>query len=141
MSQKLQNTLSKDERIYEQKRIDALFVKGSDSFIAYPLRVVYRLRDLDAEAPSVSILVSVSKRRFKRAVKRNRIKRLVKEAFRQNKQLLSDIAMNKEKAIDIAFLYLKDELPEYVEIEKALIKTAVTLSERLNKEKTHEDIA
>ena len=64
------NTLRKSERLDKKKVIEKMFAGGSRSFSVFPLRVVY-LPVEELEAP-VSILVSVSKRRFKRAVKRNR---------------------------------------------------------------------
>lgn len=123
-----QYTFSKEERLYAEKRIEALFAGGS-SFIAYPLRVVYLTRDkeLEEESPQVSILISVSKKRFKRAVKRNRVKRLVREAYRLNKKELIDFAIQSGKSYDIAFLYLKSDLPTYEEIEKAILKSINTL--------------
>lgn len=125
-----QYTLSKDERISLQSRIDFLFTKG-DSFIAYPLRVVYTVREMNEDEPLVSILTSVSKRRFKRAVKRNRVKRLIKENFRLQKYAFQEIATLAGKSIDIAFLYIKDELPEYYDIEKAMLKTIVVMKEKM----------
>lgn len=63
-----------------------MFAGGSRSFSIFPLRVVWLpAEELDVQA---SILISVSKRRFKRAVKRNRIKRQIREAYRLNKQIL-----------------------------------------------------
>lgn len=129
--------MSKSERLYMQKRIDALFASGQ-SFIAYPLRVVFSVRDLNTEEP-VSIMVSVSKRKFKRAVKRNRVKRLVREAYRLNKEAFLSISEEQNKSIDVAFLYLKNELPAYNEIEGAIKKTSVVLKDRIlseNKEPT-----
>lgn len=122
-------TLSKDERLYAEKRIEALFAGGS-SFIAYPLRVVYIARENDSESdlPTASILISVSKKRFKRAVKRNRVKRLIREAYRLNKKGMTDFVSQTGKSYDIAFLYLKGELPTYAEIEKAILKTINTLN-------------
>lgn len=127
----LKYTLHKEERLYAQKRIDALFSQG-ESFISYPLRVVFvtRKREEQDVFPS-SILVSVSKKRFKRAVKRNRVKRLIKEAYRLNKHMFIS---NTELSFDIAFLYLKNELPQYSEIEKAILKTANILRERFQHE-------
>lgn len=119
------NTLHKSERLYVQKRIDALFSSG-DAFIAYPLRVVYAIRDRDEVG--VSIMVSVSKKKFKRAVKRNRVKRLVREAYRLNKE---NFYFLEDKSIDVAFLYLRNELPDYGEIEKAVKKTASILKSKL----------
>ena len=73
------NTLRKSERLDRKKVIEKMFAGGSRSFSVFPLRVVY-LPVEELEAP-VSILVSVSKRRFKRAVKRNRVKRQIREAL------------------------------------------------------------
>jgi len=126
-----QHTLSKDERLCLQSRIDLLFTKG-ESFIAYPLRIVYTTRNIeDSEEINVSILASVSKRKFKRAVKRNRVKRLIRENYRLNKNIFLDICSLSNKSIDIAFLYLKDELPDFNEIEKAMIKTSSILKEKI----------
>lgn len=61
---------------------------ASKSFSIFPIRVVYMPVE-QGEAPA-SILISVSKRRFKRAVKRNRVKRQIREAYRKNKSLLVD---------------------------------------------------
>lgn len=124
-----QYTLCKEERLYAEKRIEALFAGGS-SFIAYPLRVVYITRECNLEdgLPTVSILTSVSKKRFKRAVKRNRVKRLIREAYRLNKNEFIEFAAQSGKSFDIAFLYLKSELPTYSEIEKAVLKTINTLN-------------
>jgi ribonuclease P protein component len=125
------NTLAKEERLCSIKSIDKLFSSG-ESFVAYPLRIVYLIEDeADIERQIASILVSVSKKKFKRAVKRNRVKRLVKEAYRLNKGVYQDLLRSEDKRIDIAFLYLKKELPVYTEIEKAILKTVAVLSESL----------
>lgn len=124
-------TLGKEERLYAQKRIDSLFEKGN-SFINYPLRIVFLERDNTEvnNTCSVSIMVSVSKKKFKQAVKRNRVKRLIKEAYRLNKNGFVDKI--SPKSVDIAFLYLKNELPQYSEIEKAMQKALSTLIEKIN---------
>ncbi|MEN9919473.1 MAG: ribonuclease protein component [Bacteroidota bacterium] len=129
---KTKYTLNKEERLYAQKRIDALFNSG-ESFIAYPLRIVYTIREVNEQDDccSISILTSVSKRKFKRAVKRNRVKRLIKEAYRLNKNNFCFSTLSTKQSLDIGFLFLKDELPEYAEIEKAMLKTAVVLSQKL----------
>ena len=63
--------------------------------------------------------ISVSKKRFKRAVKRNRVKRLVREGYRLNKQTLYS-AIPEGKTIDILFIYLQDDIFEFHKIEKAI---------------------
>ena len=87
------NTLRKSERLDKKKVIEKMFAGGSRSFSVFPLRVVY-LPVEELEAP-VSILVSVSKRRFKRAVKRNRVKRQIREAYRMNKHGLLAVLTEK----------------------------------------------
>lgn len=131
------NTLSKSERLYKNKQIEQLFSSG-EAFIAYPLRIVFCKRERNEEQPDVSIMVSVSKKKFKRAVKRNRIKRLVKEAYRLNKTPFYTICNRYNIGLDIAFLYLKNELSEYVEIEKAVLKTAALLETKLSETNNHE---
>lgn len=129
------NTFSKEEKLCSTKAIDTLFAAG-ESFIAYPLRVVYIIYDESvAEDQRASVMISVSKRKFKRAVKRNRVKRMVREAYRLNKHGLTTLLQNNNKRIDIAFLYLKDELPEYSEIEKSILKTATILTDKVENKK------
>jgi ribonuclease P protein component len=103
-------TLNKSERLHRKKQIEKVFTGGARSFSLFPLRVVYLpMDDLDADA---AILISVSKRHFKRAVKRNRVKRQIREAYRKNKHLLLD-AINGDKCkLAVAFIYLSNELPE-----------------------------
>jgi len=123
------NTLGKSERIYGTKRIDELFTSG-EAFISYPLRIVYMKKNKPESGGVVSMMVSVPKKRFKRAVKRNRVKRLVREAFRLNKELFTDICNQYNIGLDVVFIYLKDELPEYKEIEKAVKKTAAIIGNK-----------
>ncbi len=104
----LANTLHKSERLDRKKVIEKMFSGGSRSFSVFPLRVVYLpVEKLDAPA---AILVSVSKRRFKRAVKRNRVKRQIREAYRLNKHLLSGALSGSRHRLALAFIYLSDEL-------------------------------
>lgn len=134
------NTFHKKERLYLNKDIETLFSQGK-SFIAYPLRVVYLLKDEEIiSQQQTSILVSVSKKKFKRAVKRNRVKRLLREAFRLNKSVFNDIMVKKGKSLHIALIYLKNELPDYPEIEKAIMKTQAVLSEKIIGVKDEESI-
>lgn len=105
-------TFSKRERLVSQHLIDLLFGQSaSRSLAAFPLRVVYHLRERHAGDESVQMLVSVPKKRFHHAVDRNRVKRQVREAYRHSKQLLYD-ALPEGKALLIAFVWLSDrQLP------------------------------
>ena len=123
------NTLRKSERLDKKKVIEKMFAGGSRSFSVFPLRVVY-LPVEELEAP-VSILVSVSKRRFKRAVKRNRVKRQIREAYRKNKSLLVDELQCREQRLAIAFIYLSDELVATAELEEKMKIALARISEKL----------
>ncbi|MDR1809962.1 MAG: ribonuclease P protein component [Prevotella sp.] len=129
------NTLGKTERICGTKRLEQLFASGI-SFIAYPLRVVYIQREKGET--EVSILVSVSKKKFRRAVKRNRVKRLIRESYRLNKAAFWNICQQYDTGLDVAFLFLKDELPDCKEIENAMLKAAVTLDDKLKGNASYE---
>lgn len=116
------NTLGKPERLNKKKVIEKVFSGGSRSFSVFPLRVVYLpVEELDAP---VSILVSVSKRHFKRAVKRNRMKRLIREAYRMNKHELLEVLKERQSRLALAFIYLSDELVDFPVIEERM-KTAL----------------
>lgn len=116
------DTLRKPERLNKKKVIEKMFEGGSRSFSVFPLRVVY-LPVEELEAPA-SVLISVSKRRFKRAVKRNRVKRQIREAYRANKHGLLSALDEKQCRLAIAFIYLSDQLVESSLIEDR-IKTAL----------------
>ncbi|MDR0750408.1 MAG: ribonuclease P protein component [Tannerellaceae bacterium] len=123
-----QYAFSKEERLSWKRHIDLLFEKGQ-SFVAFPLRVIYLLLDEKKDA-SVSILVSVSKRKFKRAVDRNQIKRRVREAYRIQKHNLTAPLAEKEKAMFVAFLYIDKEVHSFSTIEKAMKKAIKILQSK-----------
>ena len=98
--------LKKTERLCSKKAIDALFTcTDSKSLSAYPIRVVYR----HTEEAGIRILVSVSKKRFRHAVDRNRVKRQLREAYRLNKHLLSPQEGTASGGMNIAFIWLTDQ--------------------------------
>lgn len=125
------STLRKAERLSSKILIGKMFEGGvSKSFSIFPIRVVYMLVE-KGEAPA-AVMISVSKRRFKRAVKRNRVKRQIREAYRKNKQLLLDELQSREMRLAIAFIYLSDELVTTAELEEKM-KTALSrLVEKLS---------
>lgn len=121
-------TLKKPERISLQREIDRLFSHG-DAFISYPLRIVY-LKQEPFSGAKISILVSVPKKKFKRAVKRNRMKRLIREAYRLNKSALIEYCREKETGFLIAFLFIGNELFQWKEMEAAMQKAIRVLKEK-----------
>ncbi|MBR6250947.1 MAG: ribonuclease P protein component [Bacteroidales bacterium] len=113
-----QHTFSKAEKLCSDTAIERLFTDGQ-SVAKFPLRAVYRQNDSDV----TRVLISVSKKRFHHAVDRNRVKRLVREAYRLNKQLL-----NVPQTLDLAFIFIGNKLPDY----NAITKSVITIIERIN---------
>lgn len=132
------NTLHKAERLDRKKVIEKMFAGGSRSFSLFPLRVVW-LPVEELEAP-VSILVSVSKRRFKRAVKRNRVKRLVREAYRLNKQPLLEAVEGAGCRVAIAFIYVSDRVVDYEVIVGRMQTALQRIVEHLRLSNVREDV-
>lgn len=124
-------TLCKAERLNSKILIGKMFEGGvSKSFSIFPIRVVYMPLE-QGEAPA-SILISVSKRRFKRAVKRNRVKRQIREAYRKNKHLLTGELQRRDQHLAIAFIYLSDRLTATAELEEKVKTALLRISEKLS---------
>ncbi len=104
-------TFSKQEKLKSRKLIEQLFAEGK-ALTTPPLRLVYLLTDTPMNVP-VKMGVSVSSRHFKKAVDRNRIKRLLREAYRLNKAPLLEHA--KQTGIQLAafLIYTDKALPEF----------------------------
>lgn len=114
------STLSKEERICGKKQIDQLFGCGcSKTMTAYPIRVVYAMRSCVENESQVKMMVSVSKRYFKHAVQRNRIKRQLREAYRKNKGILfSSLSNDSTKGVLLAFLWMNGKMYDSSLVEK-----------------------
>lgn len=127
--------LPKEQRLYKKKAIDQLFGKGK-GFNLYPFRVVVYMHPSEDDEPSIPrFLVSVSKKRFHHAVKRNKVKRLVREAWRRNKSQLIVKCEERKITFDIALVYTATIILSYEEIEKKIKQ----LSLRLKKEYFHDE--
>lgn len=112
-------TFGKNERLHSKFLIDQLFREG-DSFFKFPFKVVY-LNVENTDFNSNAVLISVSKRNFKNATDRNRIKRLVREAYRLNKHLLMSLEDNEKPFWNVAFIYTAKSILSFKEIERKII--------------------
>ena len=122
--------LKKRERVSSKRTIDKLFGgTNSRSLTSYPLRLRYQDMDrvLSSDA-GAQMMVSVPKRYFKRAVKRNRVKRQIREAYRHHKSLLPD---REGKTLVMAFIWMDDQLHESEEINKKVENLLMRVRERL----------
>jgi ribonuclease P protein component len=114
-------TFKKEERLCNKKLIDQLFHNGS-SFLCYPFKASWLLVDEPGDIP-VQVLLSVSKRRYKRAVDRNLIKRRTREAYRLNKQQhLYDLLISANKKIVFSVGYIGKQIEPYPLMEKKMLK-------------------
>ncbi|MGS2762525.1 ribonuclease P protein component [Sinomicrobium sp. M5D2P9] len=105
----------KEEKLKSKKRIEKLFSEGK-SVSRFPLRLVYARTELP-ETVKIQTAVSVSKRNFKKAVDRNRIKRLLREAYRLNKHQVKE---GIENSYAFMILYLGREMPEYGKTDRKM---------------------
>ncbi len=126
------HTFKKEERLCNKKLIDELFHNGS-SFLCYPFKASWLIIDEPWQIPA-QILFSVSKKRFKRAVDRNLVKRRMREAYRLNKQQqLYDLLNSAGKRIALSVGYIGKEIAPYELIEKKMLKLLTQLGAELIK--------
>jgi ribonuclease P protein component len=121
-------TLSKSERLSSKRLIEQLFTNGR-SFGHHPFVIRYTPIE-DLSTAGNQILISVSKRNFKKAVDRNKLKRQIREAYRLNKAILTDLKNNYA----IAYIYTFKKMLPYSELEAKLIESLKRLQKELNTE-------
>ena len=126
------STFRKRERMVSLKLIESLFGGGcSQSVAAFPLRAVYMLSERQTGDAPVQLLISVPKKRFKHAVDRNRVKRQIREAFRQHKDLLYHVLPDNQRLL-LAFIWLSDEHRPSKEVEGRIVTLMRRIGEKLN---------
>lgn len=134
-------SLPQSERINSKKQIDRLFRGGgSKAMAASPLRMVYMAdsrqtdsQPSDGHQPMAQMMVSVPKRYFKRAVKRNYVKRQVREAYRLNKHILvNHLTQKADKTVSLCFIWTSDRLLPTAEVMKRMANLLTRLVEKLS---------
>jgi ribonuclease P protein component len=107
-------TFPKSERLSKEMDIQELFTKGS-SFYFHPFKVLLNVPSEKA-LTAHQVLISVSKRNFRKAVSRNRIKRIIREAYRVNKSLLPSALY-----LQIGFVYTHKEILSAKEVSSKMV--------------------
>ena len=113
------HTLGKEERLCGERVISNLFENGRTFFLS-PYKAVW-IKITDSCSFPSRFAISVSKRRFKRAVKRNLIKRRTREIFRTNKQILNT-AVTDGGQVHLMVIYTSDKLLPLTELEASMKK-------------------
>ncbi len=129
-------TFRKEERLCSKKSLDLLFKNGS-SFLLYPYRITF-LKTEELKFSPAQLVVTVSKKRFKRAVDRNLLKRRIREAYRHSKQdflykPLEEIAFS----IFLSIQYVGKEKYDYDFLMDKIRKALVKLVKRIHSDETH----
>ncbi|HRN55586.1 MAG TPA: ribonuclease P protein component [Agriterribacter sp.] len=112
-------TLNKQERLKSRKRIEQLFREGK-SFSVFPYRVLYLpVAGTNARLPvPLQAGVTVSSKHFKKAVHRNRIRRLTREAYRLQKTALQQKLTGTGNQLILFFIYTGRELPDFLLVKE-----------------------
>jgi ribonuclease P protein component len=119
----------KKEKLKSQKLIEQLFSEGK-SVSAYPLRMVYLKSEFDDDT-QFKTGVSVSKRNFKKAVDRNRIKRLLREGYRLNKGAYFN---NISSCYTLMILYIGKDGTDFDSVNKKMKQLLETFSKKVSQQ-------
>ena len=122
------NLFPKSERLHSKIKIDKLFGNGN-SFILEDFQVYFSVSE--QIKPSVSVLISVPKKLVPKAAERNKIKRLIREAYRINKAILTTKLTDKKVEVNIAFILLKSDFADYKSVEQKIKLILLRLTEEI----------
>ena len=123
----MKQTLGKQERLKSKTLIGKLYTEGN-SVKSFPLRMVYIQAEHGSNYPA-QVGVSVPKRNFKKAVSRNRIKRLLRETYRKQKELVYN---SIDKPYVFMISYIGKEEFSYKELEAKMEKLLKAFVEKIN---------
>ena len=127
-----QFTLGKEERLKSRKQIEQLFDKGK-SFVVAPFRIYFIVNSespIQKDESRLKFGTGVSAKNFKKAVDRNRIKRLTREAWRLQKNEIRDKVKETQRQLNVFFIYTGKELPDFTTVKE---KVAIALKKLADK--------
>lgn len=134
------NTFPKSEKLCGEIQINQLFNEGK-AFISYPLRIVYMIETALPEkqnaisaVPGVKVMVSVPKKKIRKAHDRNRIKRLVREAYRLNKSDFTSYFTEKSLSLQLAMTYVSDQRTDFNTVQIKVKEAMDKIIKKMNKD-------
>lgn len=111
--------LPKSRILRSKKEIDELFSKGKGN-THYPVKVIYLVKKSEQNDVGATAMFVVPKKRFKRAVDRNLLRRRMKEAYRLNSLFIEDVSIEKNLKLNMAFLFTSDQIENFATIQKSI---------------------
>jgi ribonuclease P protein component, eubacterial len=124
-------SFKKEEHLCSKKAFDNLLKTGSSLF-CYPLKIQWVKTDFPLPC-RVQIAFAVPKKRFKRAVDRNLIKRRLREAYRLNKGSLYSFLEERQIRLQILFVYIAPDILTYRELEPKIKKALDSIMDAVQK--------
>ncbi|MEO6962051.1 MAG: ribonuclease P protein component [Chitinophagales bacterium] len=122
------HSLGKEERLKSRKQIDSLFESGK-KITVFPFRLMYQRQ---GDGFDLKAGFTVSSRNFPRAVDRNRIKRLTREAYRLQKLPLREVLLKNKQRVHLFFIYTGRDIPDSVQVNKSILLLLEKLVNQFN---------
>lgn len=119
----------KSEHLCSKKSIDLIFESGKNLF-AYPQKALFSVSELTEGGEPCQVMFVVPKKKFKRAVSRNAIRRKMRESYRLNKQILTSWCLENNIELKVAFLYIASEMQSFLQIQESTIKIMQQLMQK-----------
>ncbi|MCF8381411.1 MAG: ribonuclease P protein component [Bacteroidales bacterium] len=119
----------KNEKLKSRTAINMLFEQGKTEYI-YPVKIFWLTQPKDSSS-EVKAGFSVPKKKFKRAVDRNLLKRRMREAYRLNKAEIIKQAIEKECSLSLFFIFTANTILDYHQIEKSVVTQLKTLIHKI----------
>jgi len=129
----MDESFGKSERLCLKRRFEALLADGK-SFFLYPFRVIYLDKQLTEQEPPVQLAIAVRKKKFKKAVTRNLIRRRIRESWRRRKGELYACLSTRHNNLLVLLVYGADEVLSYADIDRRLGMVMRRLMEEAGKQ-------
>ena len=119
---------SKEDRLCSSRRIETLFSEG-ERLYEFPIKAIWQ--EDDTLRSTVKLAISVPKKRLSKASQRNHIKRLIREAYRKQKSLLTEKLLEENKSIKLMLVYTLPKILSFNEIEDKISVTLQRLADEV----------
>ena len=119
---------SKEDRLCSSRRIETLFSEG-ERLYEFPIKAIWQ--EDDTLRSTVKLAISVPKKRLSKASQRNHIKRLIREAYRKQKSLLTEKLLEENKSIKLMLVYTLPRILSFNEIEDKISVTLQRLADEV----------